>query len=132
MGYPLSRSSVSAISHHVATCQSVTVGAPNRANKRNCWRTPWTAPSKACLIAQFDSNVLRFQVCLQSFMGQLAAQAAFLHPSEGTLGRGRHRFVDADDACLDALGHLPGDRQIVREDISGQAIARVVRRLDDI
>src|SRR5690348_17243662 len=59
------------------------------------------------LVAQLERHVLRFHVRLEPFVRQLAAEAAFLHAAEGALRRRWHRVVDADDAGLQALRHLP-------------------------
>ena len=56
------------------------------------------------LIPQLDRHVFCLQIRLQTFVRQLAAEAAFFHAAEGALRRRGHWIVDPDDTSFQPFG----------------------------
>src|SRR5690606_33474806 len=93
-------------------------------------RTPSTSSRLASRLAglpQPEREVLDLEVLLHAPVPTLAADAGLLDAAERRLRRGRDAVVETYDAVLEGLGDAEGTGDVVREDVSREAVGRVVR-----
>src|SRR6266851_6061947 len=82
--------------------------------------------------AEPDSNVLRFEICLQALGSHLAADTALLPAAERGCQLGDVIDVDADSTKLQLLGDQERLPEVLAEDVRDESVLRAVRSPDGL